>query len=97
MDINLKPDGSHLNEEQTKYLEGFFTALGRIPNLDQPENNFKYEQASASNSSPFGIPKEELSQEEIWKLDENSLQYYDKIQFHADQEKFPSSSRYFSI
>ncbi|MBI2929789.1 MAG: precorrin-3B synthase [Verrucomicrobia bacterium] len=40
----------------------------------------------------FGTPRSELCKQEIWKLDENPLDIWDKLIAHAEQNKFPDEA-----
>src|SRR5215210_6560613 len=45
-----------------------------------------------SEASVFGTPRSDLCKQEIWKLEENGLDIWDKLMAHAEQDKFPDEA-----
>ncbi len=45
--------------------------------------------AAPTEASVFGTPRSDLCKQEIWKLEENGLDIWDKLMAHAEQDKFP--------
>ena len=89
--------------EQKEYLAGFMAGVirrGLIPYVgtaangqitadpDQDGRNL----AVLPEDTVFGTPRSELCKQELWKLEENPLDIWDKLLAHADKDKFPDEA-----
>lgn len=91
--------------EQKEYLAGFLlgaakrgqkffvddTADGRIT-AGTSDSNYPVQ---VKEESWFGTPIDEICKEERWKREENPLDMWDKLLFHANENRFPESSDVF--
>lgn len=90
--------------EQKEYWAGFFAGIavrGLVPFVGQrPDGRFTHDPAAglANLAAPppeetvFGTPKSALCKQEVWKLEENPLDIWDKLLAHAEQGKFPDEA-----
>ena len=89
--------------EQKEYLAGFMAAIaqrGLAPYVGATASGqFTSDPAqggenlAAPKEEPvFGTPPSELCKQELWKLEENPLDLWDKLLAHAQQNKFPDEA-----
>src|SRR6185436_4356544 len=70
-------------DEQKEYLAGLTAGLARSVGL-QP--------STTSEPTIHGVPVSELCKQERWKHEEDSLEIWDKLLAHAEQNKFPDEA-----
>jgi ferredoxin-nitrite reductase len=89
-------DTLQFSEEQQKFLEEIFASAfqkGEIvretttPRLDQP--------ATLPEQTVFGTPVSDLCKEEIFKLEENPVDIWEKIVQHAETNQYPQGGDVF--
>ncbi|HUZ96375.1 MAG TPA: NirA family protein [Edaphobacter sp.] len=87
---------------QQQYLQGFFagvaqrgvihfvgqTLSGQITN--DPDSGLVNQAAEEAEPTWFGTPLSDLCKEERWKQEENSLDIWDKLVVHANEDKVPA-------
>jgi ferredoxin-nitrite reductase len=90
--------------EQKEYLAGFFAGIaarGFVPFVGvAADGRFTGDpaQAPANLAAPpaeqtvFGTPRSELCRQELWKLEENPLDIWDKLLAHAEEGRFPDEA-----
>ncbi len=90
--------------EQKEYLQGFFAGVaatrslpfvahtvdGKITHL--PAEGFANAAVPPKEEAVFGTPVSELCEQEIWKLEQNGLDIWDRLLEHAQQDKFPDKT-----
>ena len=84
--------------EQTRYLEGFFTAIGQhSPFLAHTasgqitcDRSSGLPNAATATETFHGTPVEDLCREERWKHDENPPDVWEKLLAHANENRAPS-------
>src|SRR5688572_21921721 len=88
--------------EQKEYLQGFFAGValrqpfaGHLPDgriTDTPAPGIINAAASApsdEDQTVFGTPLSDLCEQEVWKLEQNGLDTWDRLVAHAEENKFP--------
>ena len=89
--------------EQKEYLAGFMAGIaqrGLLPfvgttcdgRLTADPAHGGPNLAAPPAETVFGTPRSELCKQELWKLEENPLDVWDKLLAHADQDKFPDEA-----
>ncbi len=82
-------------EQQKEYLSGFLAgALNASPLVGVTVDGAPTGAASAAatEETVFGTPISELSKPERWKLEEDSLEIWEKLCAHADADQFPNEA-----
>jgi ferredoxin-nitrite reductase len=91
-------------DEQKEYFAGFMAGIaqrGLMPYVGatpggaltaDPAQGGPNLAALPTEASVFGTPRADLCKQEIWKLEENALDIWDKLMAHADQDKFPDEA-----
>jgi ferredoxin-nitrite reductase len=85
------PDGSFTNE-QTRFLEDFFSALRNRALIGHPVAAADEGVAGAAEDAAtfHGTPVEDLCREELWKYEQNPLDLWDKLLAHAAADRTPA-------
>ena len=81
------PDGP-FTDEQTRFLEGFFSALRNRAPLGHPVA--AADEGVAGAATFHGTPVEDLCREELWKYEQNPLDLWDKLLAHAAADRTPA-------
>jgi ferredoxin-nitrite reductase len=90
--------------EQKEYLQGFFAGIaatrvlpfvahtpdGKITNVRT--HGLANAGAPAEEEAVFGTPVSDLCEQEVWKLEQNGLDIWDKLLKHAEEDKFPDKA-----
>lgn len=93
-------DNPPFTAEQKEYLQGFFAAVGcrpfagHLPNgriTSDPDSGVP----NAAEDGVFGTPREDLCEQEIWKLERNGLDIWDTLVEHATANKLPDKKNTF--
>lgn len=96
----IDPPGFSLAQQQ--YLQGFFagvTQRGVMPFVGQtlsgqitndPASGLVNQAAEEAEPTWFGTPLSDLCKEERWKQEENSLDIWDTLVAHANEDKAPA-------
>ncbi len=93
-------------DEQKEYLQGFFAGLsarkvapfvgilsdGRISAAPAPGLENQAVPSASTEQTVFGTPISDLSEQEIWKLEQPGLDIWDKLLAHAEENKFPDKA-----
>src|SRR5688572_23158270 len=89
-------------QEQKEYFAGLMAGIaarGLMPYVGAASNGRLTSDpaqggpnlAASPNEAPvFGTPRADLCKQEIWKLEENGLDIWDKLMAHAEADKFPN-------
>lgn len=105
----LSPSAGEKGEftaEQKQYLAGFMAGVaqrGLFPYVGATANGQltadpaqgSANLAAAREETVFGVPRTELCKQELWKLEENPLDIWDKLLTHAEQDKLPDEAETF--
>jgi ferredoxin-nitrite reductase len=98
------PSSGAFTSEQKEYLAGFMAGVaqrGLLPYVGatndgritaDPAQGGPNLAAEPKEEAMFGTPRSELCKQEIWKLEENPLDSWDKLLAHAEQDKFPDEA-----
>ena len=81
------PDGS-FTDEQTRFLEDFFSALRNRAPMGHPVA--AADEGVAGAATFHGIPVDDLCREELWKYEQNPLDLWDKLLAHAAADRAPA-------
>lgn len=82
MNATLKPT-QPFTDEQKEYLAGLMAGMAQ--SVDAPAK-------APAEPSVHGTPISELCKQELWKHQEDSLEIWDKLLQHAEQDKFPDEA-----
>src|SRR6185437_1366620 len=85
------PDGP-FTDEQTRFLEDFFSALRNRAPMGHPVAAADEGVAGAAEDAAMfhGTPVEDLCREELWKYEQNPLDLWDKLLGHAAADRAPA-------
>jgi len=85
------PDGP-FTDEQTRFLEDFFSALRNRAPMGHPVAAADEGVAGAAEDAAtfHGTPVEDLCREELWKYEQNPLDLWDKLLAHAAADRAPA-------
>jgi ferredoxin-nitrite reductase len=93
---------SEFTQEQKEYFAGFMAGIaqrGALPFVSvAADGKLSSDPGTGKNLAEpveemvFGTPRSELCKQEIWKLDENPLDIWDKLLVHAEQNKTPDEA-----
>jgi ferredoxin-nitrite reductase len=91
--------------EQKEYLQSYFAGLacrgpfaghlpdGRITSIPGPGIvNRAAEPKPSTEKNVYGTPVSELCEQELWKLEQDGLDIWDKLIAHAADDKFPDKA-----
>jgi ferredoxin-nitrite reductase len=93
--------------EQKEYLQGYFAGLvfrqpyvghlpdGRITSEPMPGLLNAAAPAPEEEQTVFGTPVSDLCEQEIWKLEQNGLDVWDRMMAHAAENKLPDKKNTF--
>jgi ferredoxin-nitrite reductase len=88
---------------QKEYLDGFMAGIaqrGLFPYAGTTANGQLTADpvaggqnlAAPPEAAVFGTPRSELCKQELWKLEENPLDIWEKLLAHAEQDQFPNEA-----
>lgn len=101
MTTGLFTNAVDFNEEQKRYLQGFFSGVvqrGTFPYVGHtgsglitadPASGAANQAAEPVEETVFGTPVSDLCKEERWKHEENPLDIWDKLLAHANEDRAP--------
>src|SRR5262245_4214859 len=101
--LNETTHAGPFTAEQKEYLAGFMAGVaqrGLVPyvgatgtgQLTADPAQGGPNLAAVREESVFGTPRTDLCKQELWKLDENPLDIWDKLLAHAEQNKLPDEA-----
>ena len=86
--VGVTPDGQFTNDP----AQITCGALGTARPTNAPTEVGRAVLSAPAEPTVFGTPRSELCKQELWKLDENPLDIWDKLIAHAEQDKFPDDA-----
>ena len=106
MSSHLPVDTTGFSAEQKEYLSGFFAGVAqrmRAPFVGVTANGQLTDHrgsgvsnlAAAEEPAVYGTPVSDLSREEIWKVEHNPLDIWDKLIAHAEGNRAPAAEDVF--